>query len=193
MLLRECWPCVIVTHHERAVRRFRGQCHAPPTAPASACLLARARALPCNATSAITTLDWPDKRGEKRVNYTMLNGRVMHLCQNRLDVSSRKLMSSLLWVNLFTIWVIISVPLRPYLFLINTYKYSTWQEMYLYVLIRTKWPLGCTYFTPSFDKMKENTLKTVPFHLWKPKFFSSFLKELEGVLLYFASLIQVWV
>ena len=31
-----------------------------------------------------------------------------------------------------------AVPLRAYLFLINTYKYSTCQEMYLYVLIRTK-------------------------------------------------------
>ena len=58
---------------------------------------------------------------------------------------------------------LIAVPLRAYLFLINTYKYSTRQEMYLYVLIRTKCPLSCTYFTLSVDKMNENTLKIVPF------------------------------
>jgi len=82
-----------------------------------------------------------------------------------------------------------AVPLRAYLFLINTYKYSTCQKMYLYVLISTKLPLSCTYFTLNVDKMNESTLKIVPFWLWKSKNFSNILEALEHIIFYFASFI----
>ena len=39
-----------------------------------------------------------------------------------------------------------AVPLRPYLFLINTYKDGVSVKMYLYVLISTEYVLSCTYF-----------------------------------------------
>ena len=40
----------------------------------------------------------------------------------------------------------LTVPLRPYLFLINTYKDGVSVKMYLYVLISTEYVLSCTYF-----------------------------------------------
>ena len=55
----------------------------------------------------------------------------------------------------------LSVPLRPYLFLINTYKDGVAVKMYLYVLISTQYVLSCTYFNQKCDQFHKNDVKIV--------------------------------
>ena len=58
---------------------------------------------------------------------------------------------------------IIAVVLGAYLFLINTYKCASGEEMYLYVLISAKFWLKCTYLAQKLDKLAKSALKSVHF------------------------------
>ena len=58
------------------------------------------------------------------------------------------------WLGYDFVSILCPVVLRAYLFLINTYKHTTWEEMYLFVLISAKMCLKCTYFAQKSENFE---------------------------------------
>ena len=47
-----------------------------------------------------------------------------------------------------------AIVVRAYLFLINTYKYTTREEMYLFLLISARMWMKCTYFAQKLQNLE---------------------------------------